>query len=41
MEIGLNIVSDEQLRKAQSEPERYRHIMYVFLVDMVGEILIT
>jgi len=27
MEIGLNIVSDEQLRKAQKTPERYSHIM--------------
>jgi len=27
MEIGLNIVSDEQLRKAQEDPERYSHIM--------------
>ena len=27
MEIGLNIVSDEQLRKAQKNPERYSHIM--------------
>ena len=27
MEIGLNIVSDEQLRKAQESPEHYSHIM--------------
>ena len=27
MEIGLNIVSDEELRKAQKDPERYSHIM--------------
>jgi len=27
MEIGLNIVSDEELRKAQEEPKRYSHIM--------------
>ena len=27
MEIGLNIVSDEELRKAQKNPERYSHVM--------------
>ncbi|MFC1713499.1 pyruvate formate lyase family protein, partial [Candidatus Poribacteria bacterium] len=27
MEIGLNIVSDEDLRKAQKDPNRYSHIM--------------
>jgi formate C-acetyltransferase len=27
MEIGLNIISDEELRKAQKDPERYSHIM--------------
>jgi formate C-acetyltransferase len=27
MEIGLNIVSDEELRKAQKDPDRYSHIM--------------
>lgn len=27
MEIGLNIVSDEDLRKAQENPDRYSHIM--------------
>ena len=27
MEIGLNIVSDEELRKAQKDPERYSHVM--------------
>jgi pyruvate-formate lyase len=27
MEIGLNIVSDEDLRAAQKDPSRYSHIM--------------
>jgi pyruvate formate-lyase/glycerol dehydratase family glycyl radical enzyme len=27
MEIGLNIVSDEELRRAQKDPERYSHVM--------------
>ena len=27
MEIGLNIISDEELRKAQKDPEHYSHIM--------------
>ncbi len=27
MEMGLNIVSDEELRRAQKDPERYSHVM--------------